>query len=235
MHKLQHSVAKSRIFIELLFFIVLITVGGYLFSRLVVRAFTAQNASDIVTIIPTIAPTSAIRNVQTDQVLSVTPNIQVTPINVESDDLFEAVLIGEIAPDFTLPTLTEDEITLSELRGQGVWINFWASWCEPCRVEMPLLTTAFERYHDDGLMILGLNLTEQDTLEAVNSFVNEFDITYPILLDYQGHVSSDSYKLLGLPMSVFVDRSGIVKRIVVGAVLETEVMSLVAEILGEVN
>lgn len=235
MEKLNRSTAKSRIFVELLLFVVLISAGGYLFSRLIVRAFTVQGAASIVTIVTTSAPTAQVRSVQTNQGQFPIPNIQVTPIDLEGGDVFEAVLIGEIAPDFTLPTLDEKEITLSDLRGQAVWINFWASWCEPCRVEMPLLTSAFERYQDDGLMILGLNLTEQDTLEAVKSFVDEFHITYPILLDEQGYVSNDSYNLLGLPMSVFIDRFGIVKRVVVGAVLEDEIAPLVGEILGETS
>lgn len=140
--------------------------------------------------------------------------------------------IGQYAPIFTLPTLSGDTITLSDLRGQAVLINFWASWCPPCRAEMPLLVTAYERYASDGLVILGLNVTEQDSLEAINTFVQEFAVPFPILLDEPGHVSNDSYGLVGLPMNVFLDREGIVRRLVFGALGPDEIDTYISEILN---
>ncbi|MBN8590606.1 MAG: TlpA family protein disulfide reductase [Anaerolineae bacterium] len=145
------------------------------------------------------------------------------------------VSIGNYAPGFTLPTLTGDTITLSDLRGQPVLINFWASWCPPCRAEMPLLVTAYERYASDGLVILGLNVTEQDSLEAINTFVEEFAVPFPILLDEPGHVSNDSYGLVGLPMNVFLDREGIVRRLVFGALSPDEIDPYISEILNSVE
>jgi len=142
-------------------------------------------------------------------------------------------LVGHPAPDFTLPTLDGGEITLSDLRGQPVLINFWASWCAPCRVETPLLVDTYHRYADEGLVVLGVNLTEQDTLEEARAFVNEFDVSYPILLDDGPEVSHNLYNLIGLPMSVFVDRSGVVKRVIVGAIMDTEIDRYIAEIMVE--
>lgn len=158
-------------------------------------------------------------------------------ILLEQSDPSTFIGIGQYAPIFTLPTLSGDTITLSDLRGQAVLINFWASWCPPCRAEMPLLVTAYERYASDGLVILGLNVTEQDSLEAINTFVEEFAVPFPILLDEPGHVSNDSYGLVGLPMNVFLDREGIVRRLVFGALSPDEIDTYISEILNsaEVN
>ena len=158
-----------------------------------------------------------------------------TPVII-SDALssaFDSTIIGQPAPDFTLPTLDGGTLTLSDLRGQPILINFWASWCEPCRVETPLLVEAYRRYESRGLVILGLNLTEEDTLEAVQAFVNEFNVPYPILLDNGPEVSHSVYDVIGLPTSVFVDRGGNVKRVVVGAIADTEIDLYIAEIVNE--
>ncbi len=94
-----------------------------------------------------------------------------------------------------------------------------------------MLINAYQDYSDDGLVILGLNVTEEDTLEAVNSFVDEFVVPYPILLDQVEHISHDDYRLIGLPMNIFIDRAGVVKRVVIGALREDELDPYIAEIL----
>ncbi|MCI0549934.1 MAG: TlpA family protein disulfide reductase, partial [Anaerolineae bacterium] len=88
---------------------------------------------------------------------------------------------GFLAPDFTLDTLDGNKVTLSELRGQIVVINFWATWCPPCRLETPALEKSYEQYKDSGVVLLGVNLTDQDSVSEVESFVQEFKLTYPIL------------------------------------------------------
>lgn len=165
--------------------------------------------------------------------ISVTNVPSLTPVNIADTEMSssDGGLVGQPAPDFTLPTLNGDEISLSNFRGQPVLINFWASWCEPCRIEMPMLINAYQDYSDEGLVILGLNVTEEDTLEAVNSFVDEFGVPYPILLDQVDHISHDDYRLIGLPMSIFIDRAGVVKRVVIGALREDEIDPYIAEIL----
>lgn len=148
-------------------------------------------------------------------------------------EILDGMLLDQLAPDFSLPKLDGSEVTLSQFQGQPVLLNFWASWCVPCREEMPVLVSAYERYKNQGLVILGMNLTEQDTLPEVQSFVDEFEISYPVVLDEPGHVTNDSYGLLGLPMTVFVNREGIVKRVVIGAMKKTDIDQYITEILEE--
>lgn len=138
---------------------------------------------------------------------------------------------GQPAPDFTLKTLDGDEVTLSALRGHPVLINFWASWCQPCRREMPELVRVYAAHRLDGLAILGVNLTYQDTLPDIRAFVKEFDVPYPILLDDTGRVAEDLYRLPGVPMSVFVERSGVISRIYLGAMSGEQVDGYTGEIL----
>lgn len=142
-----------------------------------------------------------------------------------------APAVGRPAPDFTLAVLGDGEITLSDLKGRPVLINFWASWCPPCRVEMPDLVRAFEQHEDQGFIILGIDLTFQDSVPDVRAFVEEFEMSFPVLLDETGEVTAEKYRLLGLPMSVFVDREGIIRRIHIGAMTGEQIDEFVAEIL----
>ncbi len=142
-----------------------------------------------------------------------------------------APVAGAPAPDFTLKTLGDETVTLSKFLGQPVLINFWASWCPPCRLEMPDLVKAYEAHKSEGFVLLGVNLTYQDSLPDVQTFVDEFDMTFPVLLDKDGHVTDDLYRLRGLPLSVFVNREGVIARVHVGALTASQIEEYVGEIL----
>jgi cytochrome c biogenesis protein CcmG, thiol:disulfide interchange protein DsbE len=122
---------------------------------------------------------------------------------------------GFLAPDFTLDVLGGGTVTLSELRGQPVVINLWASWCLPCRAEMPALETLYAAYREAGLVILAVNTTYQDGESAAAAFVVEYGLTFPVPLDRTGAVSR-AYLLRGLPTTLFVNRQGIVASVVIG-------------------
>ena len=140
---------------------------------------------------------------------------------------------GFSAPDFTLDLLGGGQVQLSELRGQPVMINLWASWCPPCRAEMPAIEKVYRAYKDRGLVVLGVNTTFQDNEADAAAFVREFGLTFLIPLDRDGSVSK-RYQLRGLPSTFFVDRNGIIRSVVVGgpmseALIQSKVEGLLKE------
>lgn len=141
--------------------------------------------------------------------------------------------VGFRAPEFELPTSQGKQISLSELRGQAVIINLWASWCPPCREEMPALQKVYESYHDQGLEILAVNATNQDNLTAAVEFSNQLGLAFPILLDSDGEVSR-LYRLQSLPTTYFVGRDGSIRDVVVGGPMAEALLRVrVERLLGE--
>ena len=138
---------------------------------------------------------------------------------------------GFSAPEFSLEALDGSVVTLSELRGQPVVVNLWASWCLPCQKEMPAFERAYEDYKDTGLLILGVNLTAQDSEATARAFVAEHGLTFPILLDRDGKAAR-AYQVMGLPSTYFVDRDGIIQSVVVGGPLsEASIRSRIEDLL----
>ena len=135
---------------------------------------------------------------------------------------------GRAAPDFRLPTPDGSEaLQLSDYRGRYVLLNFWADWCAPCRGEAPDLQALAERTGDKGLVVLGVN--QQEDIETVNRFIDDFSITYPIVLDRDGDVSVAYRVGSGLPISMLVDPEGVIVRVIIGALTEEDITSIEAE------
>jgi len=137
---------------------------------------------------------------------------------------------GFLAPDFQLNTPTEEAIKLSDLRGQAVLVNLWATWCPPCRAEMQSIEKIYQGYKEQGFTVLAVNMTYQDDPLAVMPFVNEKRLTFPILLDETGEMAN-SYQLRSLPSSFFIRRDGIINEVVIGgpmseALLRTRVVDI---------
>ncbi len=140
-------------------------------------------------------------------------------------------VIGDTAPAFTLKTLAAGPDSLSAYRGHPVLINFWATWCPPCREEMPRLVVAYHAHQSAGLIILAINLTDQETSRKdVQHFVAEFQMPFPVLLDEKGKVRR-RYKLRGLPTSVFIGADGVVRAVTPGPTSEASLQQHLAEIL----
>ena len=117
---------------------------------------------------------------------------------------------GHLAPDFSLKTLDGKTVRLSELRGKKVvLINFWATWCPPCRLEMPTMQKIYTEYKGKGFEILAINI-ERDANEEIQDFIKELRLTFPVLLDSDMKVTR-KYRLIGLPVSMLIDRQGIIR------------------------
>lgn len=128
-------------------------------------------------------------------------------------------LVGSPAPDFTLSDLSGKEAQLSDLRGRPILVTFWATWCPPCKKEMPEIQAAYDQHKDRGFVVLAVNFGEN--LEAAKVFVNQMDLRFPVLLDRKVNVAS-RYGVWSLPVSFFIDRNGIIQERVFGGTLTTE-------------
>jgi cytochrome c biogenesis protein CcmG, thiol:disulfide interchange protein DsbE len=137
-----------------------------------------------------------------------------------------APAVGHPAPDFTLRTAAGEPLTLSQLRGTPVVLNFWATWCPPCRSELPELEAANQR-NAGQIAIVGVNQAEPP--DVVESFAREMDLTFPIPLDTQAQVSRD-YGVRSLPTTFFIDRQGIIRQIQIGPVTEATLTQLLRSI-----
>ena len=115
---------------------------------------------------------------------------------------------GGMAPDFSLPARSGKAVALKELRGQVVMINFWATWCGPCRQEMPLLEQMHKKYQPMGFTLLGINV-EPDSSGA-EGWLKQTPVSFPILFDRENRVSK-LYNVAGMPSSVLIDRKGNVR------------------------
>ncbi|MCP3031296.1 TlpA family protein disulfide reductase [Halobacillus sp. A1] len=119
--------------------------------------------------------------------------------------------VGDEAPDFELETLDGDKIKLSELKGKKVMINFWATWCPPCKVEMPEMERFHEKYGDE-VEVLAVNATGTESkLGNVEEFIEEEGYTFPILLD-QELETNDDYQAVSLPTTYFIGTDGVIQQ-----------------------
>ena len=119
-------------------------------------------------------------------------------------------LTGQVAPDFALKSSAGENLRLSEYRGNVVMVNFWATWCGPCRQEMPLLDELYARYERVGFSLLGVNI-DDDSRKAMN-MVSELGVNFPVLFDARKEVSK-LYQVDAMPVTVIIDREGNVRHV----------------------
>lgn len=139
-----------------------------------------------------------------------------------------AVKVGSAAPNFSLERLGGGEIALNDLRGKGVVLNFWGTWCEPCKAEMPALQKKYETYKDQGLEVIGVNISESPI--TIEPFINQYGINFPILLDRQTQITK-LYRIGPIPTTFFISPEGRVEEIFIGQLSEELIASKVEKIL----
>ncbi|GIV96683.1 MAG: hypothetical protein KatS3mg057_1340 [Herpetosiphonaceae bacterium] len=116
--------------------------------------------------------------------------------------------VGAPAPDFALQTPDGETIRLSDLRGQAVLINFWATWCGPCRSEMPAIQGIYDQQRERGFTVIAVNMREDP--DRVHAFIQDLGLSFPVALDLEGAVAR-SYRVVNIPASFFIDRHGVVR------------------------
>ncbi len=123
--------------------------------------------------------------------------------------------VGNVAPDFTLTDMHGQKVSLSQFRGKVVVLNFWATWCPPCREEMPSMERLYRKYQDKGLVMLAVNV-EENGKQAVENFLQKNPHSFPILLDSE-NVAQNGYGVFRFPESFIIDRNGVVVEKIIGA------------------
>lgn len=133
-------------------------------------------------------------------------------------DLEQGIEKGQLAPNFSLLDLQGNPVELQDFRGKKVMVNFWATWCPPCRWEMPHMQKFYEDYEAKDVVILGINLTPTEAKEdQISAFVEEQKLTFPIVLDQEGEVMQ-TYEVMAYPTTFVLDTRGVIQEIFQGAI-----------------
>lgn len=166
---------------------------------------------------------------QDELVLRSTDFTQSTPDILEIDPYRNWAQVGDLAPEFTLSDIDGNEVALSDFLGQPVMLNFWATWCAPCEIEMPEMQAVYEQYQAQEFVILALN--QDEAAEDVATYFTERDLTFIPLLD-TNMLTANTYGAFGTyPSSYFIDRDGIISARHIGIVSEEQMQNYLAEIL----
>ena len=157
--------------------------------------------------------------------LPVSPSLTIQPFQFLADDLAAAQTCdadSKPAPlDYQLRDVNGDEVNLVDLKGKVILLNFWATWCGPCKVEIPWFVEFQEKHRDDGLVVLGLSV--DDTPEQIKPFMAEYNVNYPMLVGLGREDFQEAYgPVWGLPVTFFIDRDGTLCRTHIGIATKEE-------------
>ena len=128
---------------------------------------------------------------------------------------YEPLTVGKVAPDFELPDLDDKSVRLSDFRGKVIFLNFWATWCKPCREEMPSMEVLHQSLQKDGLVVLAVSIDRVTTKKDIPPFVKNLNLTFPILVDSWGQTDK-RYKLMGVPETYVIDQQGVLQEKIIG-------------------
>jgi peroxiredoxin len=145
-------------------------------------------------------------------------------------DTKKVAAIGEEAPDFVLKDLEGNEYKLSDYRGKGVFLNFWGTWCEPCKDEMPYMQNQYKKYKDEGVEIIAINVGE--TKIAIENFAKQYNLSFPIVVDESGEVQK-AYGIFPLPATYLINSDGIIVDYIESTMTEEMVQQYMEKIKPE--
>ena len=138
--------------------------------------------------------------------------------------------VGDMAPDFALTDLNGERHQLSDYKGQGVFVNFWGTWCKPCEKEFPLMEKQYQVYKDQGVQILAVNIAQSDY--EVEQYAERKKLTFPIVIDKNKSVM-DAYNIRPLPTTILVNPDGEIVKIITGEMSEEDIKSYMEQIKPE--
>lgn len=142
---------------------------------------------------------------------------------------------GFLAPEFELGVMNGGEAALQDYSGKVVLLNFWASWCPPCRAEMPAIQQVYESYRSNGFEVVAINMTHQDSLPEVKAFTDTYQLTFPVLLDEAGETAF-RYRVRALPTTFLIDKDGIIREVMIGGPLsETFLDAKISKLFEEAD
>jgi peroxiredoxin len=160
-------------------------------------------------------------------IIFATSLLRPAPVPLSGSQASGRAHVGSPAPQVDLETLDGKRVTFADYRGRPVWVNFFATWCPPCKEELPEIERRYQRAHAGGLVVLGVD--QQETPRLIKPFAARFGLRYPVLIDSgQGAIS---YNLIALPTSVFIDRGGVVRFIQIGEMTPMLMDAALAKIL----
>lgn len=135
--------------------------------------------------------------------------------------------VGDDAPNFSLVDLNGNTHKLSDYKGQGVLLNFWGTWCKPCKKEMPAINEQYKQFKGEGVQVLGINVGESNF--EVSSYTDKLGVKFPILLDQTRSVMG-TYNVKPLPTTVLVNKEGKIVKIIIGEMTEKDIQKYLASI-----
>ncbi|RTQ94481.1 thiol-disulfide oxidoreductase ResA [Lysinibacillus telephonicus] len=142
----------------------------------------------------------------------------------------EVLQIGDEAPDFELIDLNGEKHRLSEYKGQGIFLNFWGTWCEPCKREFPIIDRQYHEYKEKGVQVLAVNIAESDF--AVQNYIDSKGLTFPVVIDKNKSVM-EAYNINPLPTTFLVSPEGKIEKIITGEMNETIIKQYMEQIMPD--
>lgn len=143
--------------------------------------------------------------------------------SIVSKDKVKVLAVGDKAPDFELVDLDGNTHRLSDYKGQGVFLNFWGTWCGPCKTEMPYMEHQYNEFKEKGVQVLAINIAESNL--KVESFKDQYGLSFPIAIDKNGSVK-EAYNIVPLPTTFLINEEGEIEQIITREMSESEIISL---------